>query len=206
MLKKDLYEIGEIPPIGHIPKYMYAHLIRRERYGEPLKAFQIEKVPVPTIKPDEVLVFVMADGINYNNIWASLGIPVCMITVQQKDGDPSDFHIGGSEASGIVYAVGKEVKNVKVGDRVVIHCGMWDTYCAFIKAGGDPIVSPTNRIWGFETNWGSFAQFTKVQAHQCLPKPKYLTGEAGRRIRFAGVASFLSGVVPGGLALKPFRL
>ena len=84
MHKKDLYEIGEISPIGHIPKYMYAHLIRRERYGEPLKAFQIEKVPVPTIKPDEVLVFVMAAGINYNNVWASLGIPVCMKLYSKK--------------------------------------------------------------------------------------------------------------------------
>ena len=26
------------------------------------------------------------------------------------------------------------------------------------------------RIWGYETNWGSFAQFTRVQAHQCLPE------------------------------------
>ena len=49
--------------------------------------------------------------------------------------------------------------------------------------------SPTFRIWGYETNWGSFAQFTKVQAHQCLPKPQHLTWEAvgglhaGRRHR-----------------------
>jgi len=190
MLKKDLYEIGEIPPIGHIPKYMYAHLIRRERYGEPLAAFQIEKVPMPTIKPAEVLVFVMAAGINYNNVWASLGIPVCMISVQQKDGDPSDFHIGGSDASGIVYAVGKEVKNVKVGDKVVIHCGMWDSDCPFIKAGGDPILSPTNRIWGFETNFGSFAQFTKVQDHQCLPKPKHLTWEAAAAYILVGATAY----------------
>ena len=30
--------------------------------------------------------------------------------------------------------------------------------------------SPTFRIWGYESNWGSFAQFTKVQAHQCVPE------------------------------------
>ena len=28
---KDLYEIGEIPPLGHVPKNMYAWAIRRER-------------------------------------------------------------------------------------------------------------------------------------------------------------------------------
>jgi crotonyl-CoA carboxylase/reductase len=30
-------------------------------------------------------------------------------------------------------------------------------------------------IWGYETTWGSFAQFTKVQAQQLLPKPHALT-------------------------------
>jgi crotonyl-CoA carboxylase/reductase len=30
-------------------------------------------------------------------------------------------------------------------------------------------------IWGYETTWGSFAQFTKVQAQQLLPKPKNLS-------------------------------
>ena len=32
---KDLYEIGDIPPLGHVPKNMYAWAIRRERHGEP---------------------------------------------------------------------------------------------------------------------------------------------------------------------------
>src|SRR4029078_11997981 len=32
-------------------------------------------------------------------------------------------------------------------------------------------------IWGFDTNYGSFAQFTPIQAHQCLPKPPNLTWE-----------------------------
>ena len=33
------------------------------------------------------------------------------------------------------------------------------------------------RIWGYETPWGSFAQFSKVQAQQVLPKPAHLTWE-----------------------------
>ncbi|MEO0580559.1 MAG: crotonyl-CoA carboxylase/reductase, partial [Pseudomonadota bacterium] len=27
---KDLYEVGEIPPLGHVPKQMYAWTIRAE--------------------------------------------------------------------------------------------------------------------------------------------------------------------------------
>jgi crotonyl-CoA carboxylase/reductase len=51
-----------------------------------------------------VLVYVMAAGINYNNVWAALGIPVNVIAARNKAGEPEDFHIGGSDASGIVYA------------------------------------------------------------------------------------------------------
>ena len=46
------------------------------------------------------------------------------------------------------------------------------------------------RIWGYETNWGSFAQFTKVQAHQCLPKPKHLTWEAAAAYMLVGATAY----------------
>ena len=39
---KDLYEIGEIPPLGHVPKNMYAWAIRKERHGPPDEAMQVE--------------------------------------------------------------------------------------------------------------------------------------------------------------------
>ena len=42
---KDLYEIGEIPPLGYVPPKMYAWAIRKERHGEPEKSMQIEVVP-----------------------------------------------------------------------------------------------------------------------------------------------------------------
>jgi crotonyl-CoA carboxylase/reductase len=41
--------------------------------------------------------------------------------------------------------------------------------------GLDPLAAPSQMIWGYETTWGSFAQFTKVQAQQLLPKPRNLT-------------------------------
>ena len=191
MSTKDLYEIGEVPPLGHLPKEMYAHVIRAERFGEPKTAFQIERIPVPRdLKPDEALVFVMAAGINYNNVWAARGVPVNVIKGHQRDGDPSDFHIGGSDASGIVWAVGADVRNVKVGDRVVIHCGMWDRNCPQVRAGTDPMFSPTFRIWGYEASWGSFAQFTKVQAHQCLPKAQHLTWEEAAAPTLVGATAY----------------
>ena len=79
MSHKQIYEVGEVPPIGHVPEKMYAQVIRAERFGDPKHAFKIERIPVPEIKPDEVLVYVMAAGINFNNVWAALGSPVAVI-------------------------------------------------------------------------------------------------------------------------------
>jgi len=156
---------------------MHAWLIRPERFGKPTEAFQKEVVPTPTIADDEVLVYVMASGINYNNVWAALGIPVNVIGARNKAGEPEPFHIGGSDASGVVYAVGKDVTNVKVGDEVVMHCAHYSRDCPWVKSGGDPMYSPSFKIWGYETNYGSFAQFTRVQAQQCMPKPKHMSWE-----------------------------
>ena len=169
--KKDLYEIGEMPPMGHVPKQMYAWAIRRERHGEPDKAMLVEVVDTPTIDTHEVLVLVMAAGVNYNGIWAALGEPVSTFDVHK-----APYHIAGSDASGIVWKVGSKVKSWKVGDEVVIHCNQDDGDDEETN-GGDPMFSPSQRIWGYETPDGSFAQFTRVQAQQLLPRPKHLTWE-----------------------------
>ncbi len=176
-MSKELYQLGEIPELGVVPKKMIAQVIRPSRFGEPTVAFQQEEIDVPEIGDDETLVYVMAAGVNYNNVWAALGIPVNVIGARNKAGEKEEFHIGGSDASGIVWKVGKNVKNVKVGDEVVIHCGMWDVNDPSIKNGVDPMYIPSYRIWGYESNWGSFAQFTKVQGHQCVKKPSHLNWE-----------------------------
>ena len=66
--------------------------------------YKVVKSEVTKPKQDEVLVMVMAVGINYNNVWASQGIPISVI------GEDTGYHIGGSDASGIVWAVGENVK------------------------------------------------------------------------------------------------
>ncbi|MEX2373068.1 MAG: alcohol dehydrogenase catalytic domain-containing protein, partial [Dehalococcoidia bacterium] len=187
---KDLYELGETPPLGHVPKQMYASLIRSERYGDPKQAFEVEVVDVPPLAANDVLVWVMAAGVNYNNVWSALGFPVDVIAARNKAGEPEDFHIGGSDASGVVWAVGEAVRNVQVGDEVVLSCGVWDEDAPDIQAGGDPIMSSTNKIWGYETNYGSFAQFTRVKHFQCHPKPKQLTWEAAGAYMLVGATAY----------------
>ena len=77
--KKDLYELGEMPPLGHVPKQMYAWAIRRERHGAPDTAMQVEVVDTWKIDSHEVLVLVMAAGVNYNGVWACLGQPISVV-------------------------------------------------------------------------------------------------------------------------------
>jgi crotonyl-CoA carboxylase/reductase len=171
----DEISLGRLPEDlkpGELPRRMKAWVIRREREGEPMQAFQQEDIDVPEPAADEVMVLVMAAGVNFNNVWASLGQPVSVFD-SHKD---FDHHIGGSDASGIVWKVGSNVKRWKPGDEVVIHCNMSCGECPECN-GYDPLACENQRIWGYETTWGSFAQFTKVQAQQLVPKPKHLTWE-----------------------------
>src|SRR5438046_422197 len=173
----DLYDLGERPPVGEIPKRMHAYVVRQNRFGPPRDAWRREVIPTPTIRPDEALIYVMAPGINYNNVWAALGAPLDVIGERQKAGEPEDFHAGGSDCSGIVWAAGRDVKHVRVGDEVVVHSGWWRPDDSWVRSGRDPMLAESTRIWGYQTNYGSYGQFARAQAHQCIPKPERLTWE-----------------------------
>ncbi len=159
---------------GQLPSTMAAWVIRQEREGEPKDAMQLEEVEVPEPGAFEVVVRVMAAGVNFNNVWASLGKPISIF----RYGDHPEFghHIGGSDASGIVWKVGPGVTRWKVGDEVIVHCNQ-ASYEDVEVHGLDPMAAPSQKIWGYETTWGSFAQFTKVQAQQLLKKPESLSWE-----------------------------
>jgi crotonyl-CoA carboxylase/reductase len=157
---------------GELPATMAAWVIRQEREGQPTDAFQLEDIEVPEPAAFEVVVRVMAAGVNFNNVWAALGKPVSVFRYHPDE----DHHIGGSDASGIVWKVGPGVTRWKPGDEVVVHCNQ-ASYEDVEVHGLDPLAAPSQQIWGYETSWGSFAQFCKVQAQQLLPKPEHLAWE-----------------------------
>jgi crotonyl-CoA carboxylase/reductase len=187
---QDLYEIGTLPPLGEVPPKMHAQVVRPERFGEPAVAIQDEVLDVPELGPHDALVAVMAAGVNFNNVWAARGVPVDVTKGQARWGEPTDLHIVGSDASGIVYAVGSEATNVRVGDAVVVHAGQWDHDDPWVKAGRDPGLAPSFRVWGYDSCWGSFSQFAKVQAHQCLPKAEFLTWEEAAAPTLTGATAY----------------
>jgi crotonyl-CoA carboxylase/reductase len=168
---KDLYAVGEVPPAYHVPAKMWAWAIRKDRHGRPKQSMQLEVVDTPVLESDEVLILVMAAGVNYNGVWAALGEPVSVLDFHKQP-----YHIAGSDAAGVVWAVGAKVTRWKPGDEVVVHCNQDDGDDEECN-GGDPMLSPSQRIWGYETPDGAFAQFARVQSRQLMPRPKHLTWE-----------------------------
>jgi crotonyl-CoA carboxylase/reductase len=169
----DLSQVANIDTSpGELPATMAAWVIRKEREGEPVDAFQVEEIEVPEPAAFEVIVRVMAAGVNFNNVWAAFGKPVSVFRYHPDE----EHHIGGSDASGIVWKVGPGVTRWSPGDEVVIHCNQ-ASYEDVEVHGLDPLAAPSQQIWGYETSWGSFAQFCKVQAQQLLAKPEHLAWE-----------------------------
>ncbi|MCG8157180.1 crotonyl-CoA carboxylase/reductase [Brenneria goodwinii] len=168
-----------------LPEIMLAQTIRQSRFGEPISAFKFETVPIPKIDPNECLIKVMAAGINHNGIWAAAGFPVDVIKLHKSLGELDDFHIAGSDASGIVVSVGSNVKKVKVGDEVVLHCGWWSS-----QADEDEIMDNSAKIWGYEINYGAFAEYTRVKEQEVLPKPKQLSWEESASYMLCGSTAY----------------
>jgi crotonyl-CoA carboxylase/reductase len=189
---KETFPIGEVPPVGEVPPRMLAQVVRQSRFGDPRDSFQVEEIDTPSPAAGQVLIAVMAAGVNFNNVWAARGQPIDVIAQRQRAGGKEDFHVGGSDVSGIVYEVGDGVSNIKVGDHVIVHPGYWDADDPWIRKGKDPMIAPSARIWGYdaELNYGSFAQFCLAQAHQVLPKARHLTWEEAAAPTLVGTTAY----------------
>jgi len=157
---------------GTLPKTMAAWVIRKEREGDLERAFELEQIEIPEPGAFEVIVRVMAAGVNFNNVWAALGEPVSVFGY--GDHPRWGHHIGGSDAAGVVWKVGEGVTRWKPGDEVVVH-GNQASYEDVEVHGLDPMAAPSQVAWGYETTWGGFAQFCKVQAQQLLSRPQNLS-------------------------------
>jgi len=182
-------EIASLP----IPEsYRAAHVLRAEQEmfagmasedKDPRKSLHVGDIPTPEIAPDEVYLAVMASAINFNTVWTSIFEPLPTFGFLDRLGRESewgarharDFHVVGSDASGVVLRVGSAVRNWKPGDRVSVHCNHLDDQDP--SAHDDSMLADNQRIWGFETNYGGLADLSIVKANQLMPKPEHLTWE-----------------------------
>lgn len=124
--------------------------MKAARYTNFKSPIQIKSVPIPGVPPNGALIEVRASGICRSDWWGWQGF----------DSDIALPHVPGHEFAGVVAAVGNEVTNWKVGDRVtapfVCGCGS----CHECE-NGHPQVCTHQTQPGF-THWGSFAEFVVV--------------------------------------------
>ncbi len=110
------------------------------------KDVRIQEMPTPTIGDDEFLLKVMASGI-------------CGSDVTEWYRVPKAPKVLGHEATGIIAAVGKDVKRYKVGDQVFVSHHVPCGTCGYCRRGHETACETLHT-----TNYypGGFSQFIRV--------------------------------------------
>lgn len=111
---------------------------------------QIRQVPDPTPEAHAVVIKVMATGVCRSDWHGWVG----------HDTDIQLPHVPGHEFSGIVEAVGKDVKHWKRGDRVTVPFVAACGHCPECHAGHQQVCDHQFQP-GF-THWGSFAEYVAI--------------------------------------------
>jgi len=139
-----------------------------QEHGE-LGKLRIEEVPEPEYSENEVVIKVHSAGLNHLDIWvrkgrANLNLP--------------KPHILGSDAAGVVAAIGANVTNVTVGDEVIINPGLSCGCCEFCNRG-EHSECISFGIVGL-SRWGTFSELLAVPSRNIWPKPSHMSfNEAG---------------------------
>ncbi len=132
------------------------------------KILQIKEVPDPKPKSNEIVFKVNVAGLNYNDIWGMRGKPIQI---------PMP-HISGTDAAGEVVAVGDDVTNIKVGDRVVSHGNLSCRVCMACTEGRE-YDCINRKVWGFQTGplWGGYCEYTHLPEVNVVKIPQNISYE-----------------------------
>ncbi|WP_058366637.1 zinc-binding dehydrogenase [Haloparvum sedimenti] len=132
--------------------------------------------PDPDPAADEVLVDVKAGALNHLDVWTRKGLPGVDLEMP---------HIPGSDAAGVVEAVGEDVTRFEPGDRVTVTAGVSCGECEFCR-DGDPTLCYRFNILG-EHQRGVHAEQAAVPEENLVPVPEGVDWEV------AGSASLVFG-------------
>lgn len=90
-----------------------------------------DDVPIPDIRnPGDVRIRLQGAALNHLDLFVVAGLPGVTITPPW---------ILGADGTGVIDTVGPEVRNVSLGDRVIINPGLSDRTCEFCRAGEQPL-------------------------------------------------------------------
>jgi alcohol dehydrogenase len=127
---------------------------------------QYEEIDEPKVGHQDVLFKVHATGVNRNDLWAREGLPGVKFALP---------HISGSDASGVVVAVGDAVEDVKPGDEILVHPWISCRSCEACTSGREYFCRK-GKIWGFQTGPqdGGYAEYAKIPYFNVVSKPPNL--------------------------------
>ncbi|MHC4571116.1 MAG: zinc-binding dehydrogenase [Planctomycetota bacterium] len=128
-----------------------------------LNRVMVEEVPEPKPAEDEVVLGVRCAGLNHLDIWVRKGRPGLEMTMP---------HILGSDAAGIVVAVGADVTDVSIGDEMILNPGLSCGSCEYCGRG-EQSECISFGIVGMSRP-GTFAEQVAVPARNILPKPSHM--------------------------------
>jgi propanol-preferring alcohol dehydrogenase len=146
------------------------------KVGEPLK---IEKIPIPELDPEDVLVDVKACGI------CGSDIHIVYEGVTPTAYSPITL---GHEPSGVIASIGSEVKGWKVGERVTINPFLTCGKCINCISGNSQICL-SRRVVGIHAE-GGLAEFLKVPAKNLIRLPENVLFDQGAIIADAVATPF----------------
>lgn len=146
----------------------------------PLK---IEEIKEPEIGDDEVLINISACGVCRSNLhmiegeWLDLGVPSKLPIIP------------GHEIVGVVEAVGKNVRNINIGDRVGVQ-PLYNTCstCEYCLSGRENLCIRAE-ITG-ETVDGGYAEYIKAKAEHVYLVPENLKDEEAAPLFCPGVTAY----------------
>ena len=175
---------------------------------DPAATLRIERVATPSFAPDEVVIAVMASAINFNTVWSAIFAPIPTFAFLDRLASQGgwsarhggDRHVVGSDGCGVVLAAGSLVRRWSPGDHVVVH-GNW-------VSGEDPgtyqdaMLAPSQRAWGFETNFGGLADITVVKASQLMRKPSHLSWAEAASSTLCNATAYRMLISPNGAGMR----
>ena len=123
-----------------------------------------DDIPVPSISPRDVLLAVRAAALNRLDLWVIEGWPALRLQLP---------HVLGADGAGVISAVGEEVRNFQVGDRVAVNPTLSCGVCDFCLAGRENMCDQF-AILG-EHVPGFFAEYAAVPARNLIPLPEHVS-------------------------------
>jgi len=123
--------------------------------------------PDPVPGPDQIVVRLHAAGLNHLDIHIREGIPTLKLTLP---------HVLGADGAGHISAVGSDVTDLEVGDRVVLDPGITCGRCEYCVRGEESLCADY-KILG-EHLPGTYAEQIAVPAQNAVKIPTDLGFEA----------------------------